>query len=546
MRICVFQSCFEELQASVGDSESQQLCMNPGIFTTQHSISHKTIHKKTAKQQIDQAVAEGHDFYLNFLWGTHDDSLAGIDAIRYFESLNLPHAGVQSSERSQSKWDFFAEAKRARSPLVPGTENFPLFVKPASSYGSMFIDQHSLCRDEAELRACIARLNGLMRPVRIQRALALGHGDAEVYADACEGAGRMSTDIVVQEFIGGEEYSVVVIAMGESGVPLIPQRAKYKQVGEEARILTLELKFDPESGYELLSEAADPVLWKNLQDTAVEAFKTKKMYTNCMGCDVDMRIGSDGRAYVIEVDPLPVFFYPTGSQLEDTDVKHGFPGSYRAVINTYITNYFLRNPGARGSRFTELAALFDGFAVPGSGADEVADIAALSPFTGTVIDLGCGTGSVGRALRGEPRNHIVHLTGVDFSSGRLGICRQEGVYGDLVHDRMESFLAQRTEMVDHIFCVSALEFLPMEELDFVLARCFQLARSSITIVLESPASQKYMSAPWNQVQAYTHDHFENIKTFQLQRGWSLRCPVQRNHCQEAHRSVFHFQRDQNV
>jgi len=239
MRICVFQSCFEELQASVGESESQQLCMNPGVFTTQHHVSHKTIHKKTAKQQIDEAVAEGYDFYLNFLWGTHDDSLAGIDASRYFESLSLPHAGVQSSEREQSKWDFFAEAKRVGSPLVPGTERFPLFVKPASSYGSMFIDEHSLCRDELELESCIQRLNRLMRPVRIQRALALGHQDAEQYANTCEAAGRDSTDIVVQEFIAGEEYSVVVIAMGESPVPLIPQRAKYKQVGNNARILTL-------------------------------------------------------------------------------------------------------------------------------------------------------------------------------------------------------------------------------------------------------------------------------------------------------------------
>ncbi|KAJ5660856.1 uncharacterized protein N7484_000228 [Penicillium longicatenatum] len=541
MRICVFQSCFEELQASVGESESQQLCMNPGVFTTQHHVSHKTIHKKTAKQQIDEAVAEGYDFYLNFLWGTHEDSLAGIDAIRYFESLNLPHAGVQSSERSQSKWDFFAEAKRAGSPLIPGTECFPLFVKPASSYGSMFIDEHSLCRDEAELESCIHRLNTLMRPVRIQRALALGHQDGEQYANACEAAGRESTDIVVQEFIAGEEYSVVVIAMGESPIPLIPQRAKYKQVGDNARILTLELKFDAESGYELMSEDEDPALWKHLQETAVEAFTTKKMYTNGMGCDVDMRIGQDGRAYVIEVDPLPVFFYPPGSQLEDTDVKYGFPGAYRAVINTYITNYFLKNPGVRGARFAELASLFDEMPMTSCAPDQTTEITALSSFKGTALDLGCGTGSLGRALKSNPRNRITHLVGVDISKKMLGICHQEGGYCDLIHDRMESFLATRTETVDHIFCASALEFLPMEELDFVLARCFQLATRSITVVIENPkSSQKYNSAPWNGVQKYTMDHSESIRTFQIQRSWSMRSSV----TDKSH-LVFHFQRDQD-
>ncbi|KAE8165264.1 hypothetical protein BDV40DRAFT_297587 [Aspergillus tamarii] len=143
--------------------------------------------------------------------------------------------------------------------------------------------------------------------------------------------------------------------MEDSPVPLIPQRAKYKQVGDAARILTLELKFDAESGYELLKEEENPALWKHLQETAVEAFRSKKMYTNFMGCDIDMRIGQDGRAYGIEVDPLPVFFYPTGSQLEDTDVTYGF----RAVVNTLITNYFLKHPSDREPRFIDLASIFD-------------------------------------------------------------------------------------------------------------------------------------------------------------------------------------------
>ncbi|KAE8414205.1 hypothetical protein BDV36DRAFT_286357 [Aspergillus pseudocaelatus] len=540
MRICVFQSCFEELQASVG--EAQELCMNPGVFTSQHTVVHKTIHKSTATEQIDEAVREGYDFYLNFMWGTYDDSLAGVDAIQYFESLHLPSAGVQSSERKQSKWDFFAEAKRAGSPLVPGTDKFPLFVKPASSYGSMFIDEHSLCRDEAELESCILRLNKLMRPVRIQRAQALGHQDPGNYADARESEGRESTDIVVQEFIAGEEYSVVVIAMGESPVPLIPQRAKYKQVGDAARILTLELKFDAESGYELMKEGENPALWKHLQETAVEAFHSKKMYTNFMGCDVDMRIGHDGRAYVIEVDPLPVFFYPTGSQLEDTDVKHGFPGGYRAVVNTYITNYFLKHPGDREPRFIDLASIFDQLSTLPDSTNEVPEIGVLGPWNGTVLDLGCGTGSVGRALHADPRNRITHLTGVDISKPSLDI-QETNTYSVLIHDRMERFLAKQASMFDHIFCISALQFLPMEELDFVLARCFQLARCSITIVIDDlQMSRKYNPETLAHLKAFSMDHSENIKTFQIQHGWRLQ-PSNTSHCYEGHRLQFHFHRD---
>ncbi|KAG2413152.1 2-C-methyl-D-erythritol 2 [Aspergillus terreus] len=538
MRICVFQSCFEELQASVGDA--QELRMNPGPFTTQHTVSHKTIHKATAREQIDQAVREGYDFYLNFMWGTHDDSLAGVDAIRYFESLNLPSAGVQSAERAQSKWDFFAEAKRVGSPLVPGTERFPLFVKPASGYGSMFIDRHSLCHNEAELRQCIERLNKSMRPVRIQRAQALGHPEPEKYADDCEAAGGDSTDIVVQEFIDGEEYSVVVIAMGERPAPLTPQRVKYKQISEDERFMTLDLKFDPESGYELLHESENPDLYRHLQETAVEAFTTKKMYTNYMGCDVDMRLGRDGRAYVIEVDPLPVFFYPTGSQLEDTDVKYGFPGSYRAVLNTYITNYFLKNPGRREGRFTELAALFDQYSLmPHS----VIDVAGLGHYEGTALDLGCGTGAVGRALQIGSQNRITRLVGVDMSNGMLDVCRRNGLYSELVYDRMESFLARQTEMVDHIFCVSSLGFLPVEELDFVLVRCFQLAKQTITLVVED---NKGFVTGGNEQFGGWHDywtnHSENIRTFQVPPGWHLCSPVEAALCHQGGCLYFRFLR----
>ncbi|KAJ5864964.1 ATP-grasp fold subdomain 1 [Penicillium soppii] len=537
MKICVFQSSFEELQASVG--ESQKLWMNPGQHITQHVISHKTIHKTTAKAQIDEAVAEGHDFYLNFMWGTHDDSLAGIDAIRYFESLNLPSAGIQSSEREQSKWDFFAEAKRVGSPLIPGTSNFPLFVKPSSSYGSMFIDEHSLCRDEDELEKCIQRLNNLMRPVRILRANAIGYTDPEQYANAREAEGRESSDLVVQEFIDGEEFSCVVIAMGESPYPLIPQRAKYKKTSGDERFLTLDLKFDEESGYELLNEADDPELWTHLQATAVETFTTNKMYTNYMGCDVDMRIGRDGRAYVIEVDPLPVFFYPIGSQLEDTDVQRGFPGSYRAVVNTYITNYFLKNPGLREEHFAEVANFYDSSAQHSDTLVDTASHITTRSYQGTALDLGCGAGTVGQHLKIDSQNQITHMVGVDISKKILNICHPHDIYSELIHERMEVYLAQRAEMVDHIFCVSALQYLSIEELDFVLARCFQLAKQSITLVVD--AIERVASSPsglTNEVNALAKDHSEVVRTFKLPHDWS----VLPNSCHDSQHLYFGFQR----
>ncbi|CAG8157785.1 unnamed protein product [Penicillium olsonii] len=517
MRICVFQSSFEELQASVGDS--QELCMNPGQHITQHEITHKTIHKETARAQIDEAVSEGHDFYLNLMWGTHDDSLAGVDAIRYFESLNLPAAGIQSSEREQSKQDFLATAKAAGQPRIPGTTEFPLFVKPASSYGSMFIDEHSLCQNEDELSSCIKKMNRQMRPVRVLRAQAVGNPDPDLYADTLEAAGRHSSDLVVQEFIGGEEYSVVVIAMGETPWPLNPQHAKYKQEDGKAPFLTLDLKFDEESCYELLNESDDPELWQHLQETAVQAFTTNKMHTNYMGCDVDMRIGLDGKAYVIEVDPLPVFFYPMGSQLEDTDVQRSFPGSYRAVLNTYITNYFLKNPDRRGLNRDELDGQSESVFRNGNGQamtiQEMSEIAMLRSYRGTLLDIGRRDGGIARLLQSIPQNEITTLTGVDISSEDTQTCQEDTPYAHAHHMKLEVYLSQMTEPVDHIICNLTVQYLPIEGLDFALARFFQLARKSITMVV----SQKVLVS--GSVRGPLNEIRESIKTFQIPSDWTI-------------------------
>lgn len=278
MRICCLHSSDEGIEAGTEDPED--VWPDPGLFTDQHSFENKYLVKATAKAQIDELIAEGYDFYLNFLWGTNDDAIAGVEAVKYFESFGLPSAGVRSEERQRSKFDFFAQAKRLGSLPIPGTTKFPLFVKPAFDYASKLIDEHSLCHNEAELDATLNRLNEKMRGVRLHRAHALKE-DPEQYVNACEVAGRHSTDLVIQEFIDGEDYSVVVLAMGHVPVPLTPLVAKHtKQLPGKEQYLTYDIKYDTGSGYELLLEEQNPGLYRELQRVAVEAFKETQSHTS--------------------------------------------------------------------------------------------------------------------------------------------------------------------------------------------------------------------------------------------------------------------------
>lgn len=109
--------------------------------------------------------------------------------------------------------------------------------------------------------------------------------------------GGVADDIVVQEFIDGEEYMVTVIQMHNIPVPLTPCKVRFPPGGTRTtkNFLTQELKFHPDLGTELVDEQSLGSLCTRLQDTAVAAFVANSMWENGMGCEVDMRVPHDGQ-----------------------------------------------------------------------------------------------------------------------------------------------------------------------------------------------------------------------------------------------------------
>lgn len=553
MRICVLQSSYEGTVHTLEEVDDD--CMDPGPFTTQHEFENRFIRKATAKADIDAAVAEGFDFYFNFMWGTYDDGVPGVAESEYFESLKVPHIGILSSERKMSKHDFFAEAMRRGAPPVPSSDKFPLFVKPANGCSSMFIDEKSVCHDEKELEKQIKVLDGKMRSMRIQRAKGLGFKDIEAYADSCERAGRYSTDLVVQEFIQGMDYAVDVMAMGSVPVPLSPRVVKYKPLDGKEQFLTFDGKSDPTTSYGILRKEDNPMLFQRLQKAAVEAFITNKMHENGMGCDVDLRATADNKVFVVEINPMPVGFYPMDSHVADVDIQTDLPGKFEAAINIFITNYYLKHPGAKAARSKKIGENYDTVAPeydciePTEAGLLPIDVEVLQQFSfeGNVLDLCCGTGIVGRTLsdmqsRGSSspsssssnsstttaQKHplakvdVKRLIGVDISNGMLDVCRQTELYDETHQERIQDFLGHYNEHVDHIVCLTGLQYLPVEELYFVLARFFQLARRSITLTIdEIPEIYNEAMRRKNMPEMCCLNHIEHMKVFGEPTGWRL-------------------------
>jgi predicted TPR repeat methyltransferase len=80
------------------------------------------------------------------------------------------------------------------------------------------------------------------------------------------------------------------------------------------------------------------------------------------------------------------------------------------------------------------------------------------PVVGSVLDVGCGTGLVGRALRA--RGFEGQILGLDISRASLEIAQQCGAYDSLEQADLQQRLAVADGSVDAVVCVGVMTYLP--------------------------------------------------------------------------------------
>ncbi|KAG5998855.1 hypothetical protein E4U52_003641 [Claviceps spartinae] len=451
MRICVFLSSYQGSGSVLENLDT--VTSQPGRLTSQHEFEYRWIHKHKAEQQINDAVAEGFDFYFNFLWGTPNDEVAGARRLPLFRIVG---------------------STILRSPQlgkVPDKERLLRSGQASRSATSSWRRPVSL----EELDSVLRRMHEALHEPRLRRATALGMEDPAEYARSLEAAGRNSEDIVVQEYIEGKDYGCVVVQLGQSCVAVTPLAYRIKKpLPQKEQFLTFDGKFDDGTHMEFLRKEDDAVLYEHLQQTAIEAFAVSSCRKNNTGCDVDLRVTPDGQVFVIEVNPQPAEFLPTG-QYQDLSILQGFPGAHWALINVYIANHLLRHPSEQESRHLGTASAYDAMAPKYDYLMSVADntikqclgeLVEKYDFSGTILDLGCGTGAFGRMLA-QSQKYMKHaasvsttpsssppntshangsngnkdtkdtkgnyrLLGCDISSGMLDVCRETGLY-DFLH-----------------------------------------------------------------------------------------------------------------
>jgi predicted TPR repeat methyltransferase len=119
------------------------------------------------------------------------------------------------------------------------------------------------------------------------------------------------------------------------------------------------------------------------------------------------------------------------------------------------------DPREVAARYDEWAQSYDddltswSYQAPAVVADAVVT---RHPAAGSVLDVGCGTGLVGRALRA--RGFAGELIGLDISEASLEIARQHGGYDLLEQADLQRPLPIEDDSVDAVVCVGVMTYLP--------------------------------------------------------------------------------------
>ncbi len=80
------------------------------------------------------------------------------------------------------------------------------------------------------------------------------------------------------------------------------------------------------------------------------------------------------------------------------------------------------------------------------------------PDAGSILDVGCGTGMVGRALRAK--GYEGQLLGLDISEASLRVAAETGVYDRLETADLQQPLQVTEDSVNVLVCVGVMTYLP--------------------------------------------------------------------------------------
>ncbi len=249
------------------------------------------LNKLTTYKQLKALSSKGYDIFVNLCEGYLEWEVPSIEVIYFLEQLNLPFTGPTSQLYDPPKdlMKYVAYCEGVKTPnyfLVKDINDietqtvslkFPLFVKPAKAGDSLGIDDKSLVHDKKEL------------------------------IEKCETILKDYDEILVEQYIAGREFTVLVAAHDDSKTVrsfkpieyIFPENFEYKTYA----LKTSELH--PNANI----PCSDPVLEAQLRLAATSIFKGffGKGYGR-----LDFRVNDQNEIFFLEINFTCSVFYKDG------------------------------------------------------------------------------------------------------------------------------------------------------------------------------------------------------------------------------------------
>lgn len=194
MKVCVLQPDYSTTDV---DYKNYDPPRNLSRLLPDDQVDHVFLNKLTTYKQLKDLSKKKYDIYVNLCEGYLDWEVPSIDVIYALEMFNLPYTGPNTILYDPPKplMKYVAYCADVKTPNFAEVYNaaglaekvkhlsFPMFVKPAKAGDSLGVDDHSLVNDFNQLQT------------KIEELLAQDYDD-----------------ILIEEYIAGQEYTVLVAA----------------------------------------------------------------------------------------------------------------------------------------------------------------------------------------------------------------------------------------------------------------------------------------------------------------------------------------------
>jgi D-alanine-D-alanine ligase-like ATP-grasp enzyme len=289
MRICVLQVSDE---GSTYEYRHVDTARDLSHLLPERTFHHEFLRKATAFRQIRALKRQGFDIYVNLCEGYLETDVPSVDVIMALEHLGLPYTGPNLRLYCPRKdlMNYVAESEGLACPAYAMTETahgvvelcsglrFPLIVKPNELGDSLGIDGDSLVHDPAALESKV-------------REITDNHGPT-----------------IVEEYIEGREFSVLVCAQADSARPphaFLPMEFRFPD-GKGFKTYGLKhLEDHPEGNV----PCDCPELARRLTDAACAVFSG---FSGEGYARMDFRLSDRDELYFLEVNFGCSVFYPPG------------------------------------------------------------------------------------------------------------------------------------------------------------------------------------------------------------------------------------------